>query len=143
MGPVRRIFWDTMLYAYWLEDNPDFGARVHEIHQRMEAQKDVLCSSAYVLGEVLVGPLKKGQISAADEIERYFREELTMLPFPAEAARRFAALRSREGIKSVDALHLATAAAAGVDLFLTNDARLKALHVPGIKFIATLATDLF
>ncbi|HEY7838794.1 MAG TPA: hypothetical protein VIC54_09360 [Terriglobales bacterium] len=42
-----------------------------------------------------------------------------------------------------DALHLAIAATAGVNLFLTNDRRLHRLKVPGIDFIAGLDTNLY
>jgi len=35
-----------------------------------------------------------------------------------------------------DAVHLACAASAGMDLFLTGDGDLQKLYVPGIQFIA-------
>ena len=47
-----------MLFAYRFEANPQFGERVHAIQKSMEARLDMLCISAYVLGEVLEGPLK-------------------------------------------------------------------------------------
>jgi hypothetical protein len=25
---VSRVYWDTMLFIYWLEENPQFGKRV-------------------------------------------------------------------------------------------------------------------
>ena len=39
-------------------------------------------------------------------------------------------------------LHLACAAEARVDLFLTHDKRLAKKIIPGIQFIATLDTDI-
>jgi predicted nucleic acid-binding protein len=42
-----------------------------------------------------------------------------------------------------DAIHLACAAQAGTDLFLTNDKRLVGKFVPGIQFIAGLDMQLF
>jgi len=42
-----------------------------------------------------------------------------------------------------DALHLAIAATAGVNLSLTNDRRLHRLKIPGIDFIAGLDTNLY
>jgi predicted nucleic acid-binding protein len=59
-----------------------------------------------------------------------------------DAAPIFARLRAA-GIKSADAMHVATAAAAGVDLFLTNDKRLAKLSEAGLPFIASLETDLY
>jgi hypothetical protein len=41
-----------------------------------------------------------------------------------------------------DAIHLASAAHASVDLFLTNDRRLQGLVIPGIDFIAGMDVNL-
>ena len=46
-------------------------------------------------------------------------------------------------VTPADAIHLASAAAAGVDLFLTNDRALQPLLIPGIHFIAGLGVNLF
>ena len=141
---MRRIYWDTMLYAYWFEDHPQFGSRVQHIHQTMTDRGDQLYSSLFVLGEVLVGPLKLRNTSGAAFVEKFFlSSSVSLLSFSPSAAHLFADLRAREGVKPLDALHLAVAATAGVDLFLTNDRRLHRLAVPGIQFIATLDTDLF
>jgi hypothetical protein len=42
------------------------------------------------------------------------------------------------GLKAPDSIHLACAAAARTDMFLTNDTQLlnRRLHVPGIQFIS-------
>jgi len=140
---MRRIFWDTMLFAYWLEGNQKQQARVQHIHEIMLAQGDELCSSLFVMSELLVGPVKLGDGEGTAAIEDFFSSsEITLLPYTLESARAFAQLR-KDGIKPLDAIHLATAAATGVDLFLTNDRRLHSARVPGIKFIASLDTDLF
>lgn len=141
---MRRIFWDTMIHAYWLENHPKYGNRIKQIHDSMLQRGDTLCSSAFVLGEVLVGPLKTQALAAADLIQQFFEsEQVMLLPFQPKAARTFAELRANHGLKSLDALHLAVAASAGVDLFLTYDRRLNKLVVPGINFIVSIDTDLF
>ena len=61
-----------------------------------------------------------------------------LLPFDAVAAESYAEIRARHRTKPADSIHLACAAAAGVDLFLTNDIELARLDVPGIGFIAGL-----
>jgi hypothetical protein len=40
--------------------------------------------------------------------------------------------------ESPDAIHLSCAAAAGTDLFITNDTRLSNVSVPGIQFVVSL-----
>lgn len=141
---MRRIYWDTMIHAYWFEDHKNLSDRVLQIHDTMLQRDDTLCSSIFVLSELLVGPLKTQDVAAADLIEQYFRSDaITLLPYTQQAVRLFARLRAQYSVKALDALHLTIAANAGVDLFLTHDRRLHKLLVPGLPFIASLETDLF
>jgi len=54
----------------------------------------------------------------------------------------FGRIRAKYRTSAADTIHLACAATAGIDLFLTNDNQLPKLHIPGIKFIAGLDTNL-
>ena len=65
-----------------------------------------------------------------------------ILPFDLSASSRFGFLRAKYRKSAADTIHLACAAVAGVDLFLTGDKALLNLHVDGIKFIAGINTDL-
>lgn len=133
-----------MIHAYWLEDHGQLSDRVEKIHRRMLKSGDMLCSSIFVLSELLVGPMKDNNLAAAESIEQFFDSDaMTMLPYARQAVGLFAELRARHRVKALDALHLAIAASAGVDLFLTHDRRLHQLIVPGLPFIASLDTDLF
>ena len=141
---MRRIYWDTMLYAYWLEGNNKLSQRVQHIHQTMLQRSDPLCSSLFVLGELLVGPVKANDAAAASAIQNFFdSDRVTMLTYTPQAVRLFAELRARHGVKALDALHLSIAATSGIELFLTHDRRLHKVVVPGLPFIAGLETDLF
>jgi predicted nucleic acid-binding protein len=64
------------------------------------------------------------------------------LPFDEGAVAPFSKLRSKEKLKVADAIHLACAASAGIDLFLTGDKQLTRLDVPGIQFIADFNTPI-
>ena len=94
-------------------------------------------TSALTLGELLVRPADKG-LEAVQDHERTLRQAAVILPFDASAAPRYAAIRADRAIRPPDAVQLACAAAASVDLFITNDDRLSRKHVPGIKFITSL-----
>ena len=136
---TSRIYWDTMLFIYWLEEHPDYASQIDRLLARIEARRDQLCSSAFGIGEVLVGALKRADRRQADAIRKTMRPpHIELLPFDAEAANHYAEIRARHGTSAPDSIHLACAAAAGVDLFLTNDAKLIGLDVPGIRFIAGL-----
>jgi predicted nucleic acid-binding protein len=58
-----------------------------------------------------------------------------MVPLSTDVAERFADIRAITRVKPADALHLAFAASAGTDYFVTTDTKLHALNIPGIKHI--------
>ena len=133
---MTRVFWDTNLFVYLLEGGT-FAARVRDIRSRMRERGDQLVTSALTLGELLVKPQEKGETALRDH-ETTIRQIATILAFDASCAARYAAIRADRAIKAPDAIQLACAAAAGVDLFITNDDRLSRKHVPDVKFITSL-----
>jgi uncharacterized protein len=133
-----------MLFIYWLEDHPQHAARMNRIHEFMEARKDTLCTSVFTVGEVLTGIYKRGAAEIASQIREAFHSpQIELISFTAETADRYARIRAGQRVSPADAIHLASAAQAGVDLFLTNDHRLQPLTIPGIHFIAGMDVNLF
>ena len=133
-----------MLFIYWLENNPQFAKRVGEVRTRMEERGDQLLTGAFTFGEVLAGPYRIGAVKVADESKRLLQSVVSeIVPFTIETADHYAQIRGAMGIPPADAIHLASAAQAGTDLFLTNDKNLVGKVVPGIQFIASLDTQLF
>lgn len=141
---MSRIYWDTMLFIYWLEDHPQYARRVDAIRSRMEQRHDQLITGAFTFGEVLAGAYRRGTPQLATESRRLLRNVVSeVVPFTLETADNYARIRGTPGITPADAIHLASAAQAGTDLFLTNDKRLVGKIVPGIQFIASLETQFF
>jgi len=141
---LSRIYWDTMLFVYWFENNPQYADRVGEIYSKMRQRKDQLLTSAFTLGEILVGPYRRGQADEGLRIRQVFESfEVELIPFAAETAERYGQIRGSTRVTPADAIHLASAGHAGVDLFLTNDRELRDLVIPGIHFIADLDVNLF
>ena len=141
---MSRIYWDTMLFIYWLEGNPQFGKRVDTIFTRMQARNDQLITGALALGEILAGAHKRGA-----DAERIRKTKLAfeaavsaVIPFTTETADVYGRIKGSLNIPSADAIHLACAASAGTDLFLTNDKNLVGRIIPGIQFIAALDSDI-
>jgi len=140
---MSLIYWDTMLFAYLLEGHPEFKPKVAQIARRMEERGDALCTSVFTVGEVLAGPSRTQRWDEVSKLRAFFRSpELRLLEFKLSTAEIFAEIRGRTGVSSGDAIHLACAAEARVDLFLTHDKRLAKKIVPGIQFIATLDTHI-
>lgn len=141
---MSRVYWDTTLFIYWLEDHPKFAKRVDAIHSRMKERQDQLITGAFTFGELLAGAYRKGTSELADESRRLLRSVVAeIVPFTIETAGRYARIRAIPGITPADAIHLASAAQAGTDLFLTDDKNLLGKIVPGIQFIASLDTQFF
>lgn len=141
---MTRVFWDTMLFIYLLQDDPVFGERVRYLRKRSLERGDQICTSALALGEVLAGVYRDK--TAADAIrirDRILQAGVRILPFDLSASDRFGAIRATHRTSAADTIHLACAGAAGIDLFLTGDADLLKLRVDGIKFIAGINTDLY
>ena len=136
---MSRIYWDTMLFIYYLEGNPEFGPRVRQIHREMTRRGDTLCTSVFTLGEILIAPQKRKAFEKVKETKDYFEsDELELIPFTTNMAEVYSNIRAENSILPADAIHLASAAEAQSDLFLTNDKKLQRLTIPGIKFIAGL-----
>jgi len=133
---VTRVFWDTNLFVYLFEGGA-FAARVKQVRSRMLERGDQLVTSALTLGELLVKPREKGEEAVLDH-ETTIRRIATILPFDVASAPRYAAIRTDRAISAPDAIQLACAATAGVDLFITNDDRLSRKYVPDVKFITSL-----
>jgi predicted nucleic acid-binding protein len=135
---LSRIFFDTNVFIYMFEGLEPYRTRMLEIRRRMLERGDRIVTSAMTLGELLVKPTKLGQASLIEQYDRAVRSTAEVISFDAQVAWRFASLRATHNLRSADAIQLACAAHAGVDLFLTNDQRLHSLNIPGIGFITPL-----
>ncbi len=136
---MARIFWDTNLFIYLFEQNPAFGERVRALRRRMLERRDILFTSAMTVGEVLTKPVQRGEAAIVEKYLSVFRSPaITVLPFDLSVAHAYAAIRTDRSVTRPDAIQLACAASAKVDLFITNDARLSTKVVPGIQFITCL-----
>ena len=135
---MSRIFWDTNVYIYLLEDYGELSEKVAGIRHRMKARGDQLFTSCFTLGEVLVKPLEKGDGDLSRRYEKAISSTSNLIPFDTSVAKRYALLRQDRTIKPPDAIQLACASAANVDLFVTNDRRLQGKNVVGVQFIVSL-----
>ena len=137
---MSRIFWDTNLFVYLLEDKGELTERVGSLRERMIERNDELLTSTLTLGEILVKPLEAGDETLARRYEQAITAAATVIPFDPPAAYAFATVRRDRTIRPPDAIQLACASVAGVDMFITNDRRLNRMVVPGVHFIQSLAT---
>jgi predicted nucleic acid-binding protein len=136
---MARVFWDTNLFIYLFENNAEWAPRVVELRQRMVARGDELVTSWLTVGEAITKPREwRNAMLEKSYLEFFTGGAIRLIPFELEAAKRYGAIRSDHRVRPADAIQLACAAAAGTDLFITNDARLSSLVIAGITFISGL-----
>ena len=133
---MSRIYWDTMLLIYVLEGNPAYRKRVEELLIRSRRRGDALYTSYLAAGEIAAGTQKLSPQKASTVLNLLEEAGFSFLPFDKGSVTPFSRLRGAQNIRTADAIHLACAASAGIDLFLTGDKQLTKLDVPGIQFIA-------
>ena len=140
---MSRIFWDSMIAVYLLEDHPVFAPRVLQILERSMKRNDLLFTSYLALGEILASVEKSPKPEKIQQVKNVLEEiGFSYLPFGSGAVEPFSRLRAKEKLNVADCIHLACAASAGIDLFLTGDKQLLRLDIPGIQFIADFNTPI-
>jgi len=135
---VSRIFWDTNLFIYLFEGRGAQADRVVALRERIVERRDQLFTSALTLGEILEKPVEAENAALVACYTRAIEATAVVVPFSSEAAPTYARIRVDRSIRPPDAIQLACAAAAEIDLFVTNDERLSRKSVPGIQFITSL-----
>jgi predicted nucleic acid-binding protein len=141
---VSRVSWDSMVFIYLLENNLEFAPQVKRMHKTMLRRDEIPCTSIFTLGEVLSGPRKKDDTAGIRGIKDFFSsDEVELIPFSSDVADRYSIIRSTSRTTQADAIHLASAAATDVDIFVTNDLDIRKLKIPGIKFLTDLEGKVF
>lgn len=119
----RLIALDTPVWIYHFEGSAAYGRAADAVLEAVSSGRVAAVASELVLLELLVAPLKKGAQDVADELE------MTLLHFPnlrlAPVTRtvlvRAAEVRAHHGLRTPDAIMIATAIESGATLAVTND----------------------
>jgi predicted nucleic acid-binding protein len=131
-----NLYLDSMLWIYYFEGHHTFGPPTQSFVDRMRLGRHEFHSSNLILAETLVIPKRNADLFTATKYRRFFLSQaVTLIPFTTDTAERFADIRASTRAKPADSLHLALAASAGTDYFVTTDTKLHALNIPGIAHI--------
>ena len=117
---TRKIYLDSCIAIYLVEEHPSHAAAIENM---LAACDGIVCYSPLTELECLVLPLRLKRNDLLDKFGRFFSLNLKLEMHDAvyqEATR----LRADFGIKTPDALHLATARLHNCSEFWTNDGRL-------------------
>jgi len=117
---MRKVYLDSCTAIYLVEEHPAFCAAIEHALAQLEG---IVCYSPLTELECLVLPLRLERKDLLDKFNRFFILNLR-LDMPDAVYREAARLRAEFGIKTPDALHLATARHHGCTELWTNDDRL-------------------
>jgi uncharacterized protein len=129
----QRVLIDTSIWIYHFEQNPEYARAAAQVIERLEDGKFCGVASELALLELTVRPLQLGRQDAADDYETllsYF-PNLQLEPVSRGILLEAAGLRARYGLRTPDAIQLATGLQAGATLAVTNDGAWR--KVPDIK----------
>ncbi len=126
MGLNRlRVYFDSCVAIYLVEQNQTFEPLIeNRLAKQAQTAEVVIQVSALTEMECLVLPLRKKNQLLLDKFRLWF-DKVEMLPVERDVFRQAARLRADfAGLKTPDAVHLATALHNNSDEFWTNDNRL-------------------
>ena len=129
-----RIYLDTNVFIYALEEHPDYVDALAELFDEVDSGRLTAVTSELTLAEALVKPMTQRDRALQEAYERAVQpgDSLEVVLVSRSVLIQAARLRATTSLKLPDAIHVATAQIARCDTLLTNDQRLKAapgLHV--------------
>jgi predicted nucleic acid-binding protein len=118
---------DTAPLIYFIEQNPKYIPTVREFFSSLNRKEFRVITSTLTLTEVLVHPLRNGNVKLARQYQDIIlnQEHLTVFSVSSEIAKLAAELRATKNLRTPDAIQIATAIQNGADFFLTNDMGLR------------------
>ncbi len=118
-----KIYLDANCFIYSVERIDPYREILDTLWQAVSGGQIMVITSELTLLEVLVKPLKVGDITTATIFRTVLRHfpDVYMLPISQNILEESARLRATIGLKTPDALHVATAILSDCVLFLTND----------------------
>ncbi len=128
MVNYRRIGLDTNVIIYYIEEHPVFLEKVEPLIDKIVEGKAIGITSYVTLLELLVKPIKEERFDLVEQYKTILMAQLEMVPLDESVSLRAAELRAKYGIKTPDAIQLASVIFKNGNVFITNDERLDAVE---------------
>ena len=134
------IFMDTAPLIYYWENNREYFKKIASVFDAVYDNDVQVIVSLVTYIEVMTYPIKCGNIKLASKYRDYFTNSANMTLYPVNllVAEKTAVYRAEHGLKTPDAIQLATAETCGADYVITNDAEWKKLADLEIVLVSEL-----
>ena len=128
------VYIDANVFIYAIEDHTTYSTPARELFGMLDAGLAQGLTSELTLAEVLVLPLRQNnyQLVTAHEMLLSTRTVVAQ-PVTRAILRKAAEIRAQTGQKLPDAIHAATAIAAGCTVVVSQDQRLYAPGLPTVR----------
>ena len=125
----KRVYFDANIFIYLVEGSLEFAQKLQDIRKSIQNGECEIVTSELTLCEVLVVPFRNGDSALAGKFRDLIEATgaFEVVPTSKQTYIRASLYRAQHGLKTPDAIHVATAVEAGCAAFLTND---KALEAP-------------
>jgi predicted nucleic acid-binding protein len=123
----KRVYFDANIFIYLLEGFSNLETSLEDIRESIAHQEADIFTSELTLCEVLV-PTFRAEKTKLLQLYRHFIEgsgAFSLLPTSRETYIRASLFRAQFGLKTPDAIHVASALEADCSVFLSNDKDLR------------------
>lgn len=137
-----KVFWDTNLFVYLIEQHPIFHPQVHELYRSHKSRGETVITSTLTYGELIAQPIRRNRMDIVARYGEIFGAGgIEMTEFSTRAAEIYGEIRARTALKQPDAIQFSCAIAGGASRFFTNDRQLWGVRVPGIDSVQGPGAD--
>ncbi len=120
----QRVYIDTNIFVYFLEKHDHYFDLVLPFFQLFNQGLSLAYTGDTAVAETLYKPYQVDDVLRVNEFKAFFSDDefITVLPHTTKVFELTAEIAPKQKMKLIDALHYATALAAGCQFLLTNDA---------------------
>lgn len=122
----QQVYFDTNIFIYAFENATLYRDQLTSLARVLDDKECIAFTSEFTLSEILTKPFRDNMLEAVAKYREVLEGgEIRLAPITRSILVRSAMLRGQLGLKTPDAIHVATAVDTGCSAFLTNDASIR------------------